>query len=194
MSLNYFHIFKNKVILSEQEEDEDIPDELTADTPSPDEPEAPAVEPKTETDLDKILGSSKKVTSALVKLLSTYDKVTDKSKEEIRELVSDIRCISYKPTTFRVILGNGNYFDLKYNPTPSQLKGIYKVEPSDLFFVTINGKKYDISSKSEYEQALDGIQKIQREKAVLVKEPGENEPAPAPAPETPEAPAEEEPK
>lgn len=185
MSINYFHIFRNKVILAEQEDE-------TPETPENQEVQEP---PQSETDLDKILSKSPKVTYTLVKLLSTYDKVSNKAKEEIKNLVSDVRCISYKPTTFRFILSNGNYFDLKYNPTPLQLKDPSDYVPSDSFQVIILGKKYDISLRSEYEQALDYIQKIQREKAILVKEPGESEQQQtSEPPQEPETQAEEEPK
>lgn len=175
MNINYFHIFRNKIILAEADEKEPVDQ-----TP--------------ETDLDKILNKSTKVTSALVRLLSTQEKITDKSKQEIKDLVTDLRCISYKPTTFRVILTNGNYFDLKYDPTPNQFKYEEDYNPYDGFTVSILGKKYSISIRSEYEQALDGIQKIQREKAIIVKEPGEGEteaPAGVDAPPDDETPEDE---
>ena len=50
----------------------------------------------------------------------------------------------------------------------------------------INTKKYSITNRSEFEQAIDGLQKIQREKAVIVKEPGEGEETQSAPPETPE--------
>jgi hypothetical protein len=180
MNINYFHIFKNKVILAEQEDE------------TPETQDNAEIPPQPETDLDKILSKSPKVTATLVKLFSTYDKVNDKAKDEIKALVSDVRCISYKPTTFRFILANGNFFDLKYNPVPLQLKNPQDFNPWDAFDINILGKKYDLSVKSEYEQAIDYIQIIQKEKSIIVKEPGEVE-SPTPS-ETPPEPTEAQPE
>lgn len=200
MRPNYYHTFKYKVTLAEQ--DEPAPEEQTpAEAPATDTPpeEAPPAEAE-ETDLEKILSKSRKVTYTLIKLLSTYDNVSQKAKEEIRNLVSDIRCISYKPTTFRVVLSNNNFFDLKYDPTPLQLKYVNDFKPSDLFYVNVLGKKYSLSNKSELEQALDYIQKIQKDNPIILKEPGEGEPggpaggAGAAAPAGQEAPAEKAPE
>ena len=171
MNPNYFYIFKNKVILSEVE-GEEKPAEETPPTP--------------EKDLDKILNKSKKVSGVLVKMLSTQKELNDTAKQEIKDLLSDIRCISYKPTTFRAILANGNFFDIKYDPTPNQFKFQDDYQLYDGFVVTILGKKYNITNRSEFEQAIDSLQKIQREKAVIVKEPGEGEETPTIPPETPE--------
>lgn len=160
MKPNYFYIFKNKVLLEAAEE-------------APQDPKISAEDDSS--DLDRVLNNSKKVNYTLVKLLTTYEEPNDKTKEELKNLITDIRCISYKPTTFRIILANGNFFDLKYDPTPSQLKYPSDYKPSDLFVANILGKHYNLSNKSEYEQCLDYIQKIQRENPILVKEPGEGE-------------------
>ena len=164
---------------------------------------------QTESNLEKVLSKSPKVTSVLLKLLASQSKKNDKSIEQIRNTVSDIRCISYKPTTFRVVIPNGSFFDLKYNPSPLELNYPEDFKDSDFFQVIANGKKYDIVNRSEYEQALDQINILLKNKPIT-KEPepegGEGEAPPeggdetkeldtgeAP-PEGEEAPPEEEPK
>lgn len=185
MKPNYYYIFQNKLL------------------------EAAEVTPvENESNLDKILNKSPKVTSVLLKLLTSQKSKNTKAIEQIRETVSDIRCISYKPTTFRVVIPNGNYFDLKYNPTPNELKYPEDFSPSDAFQVIVSGKKYDIANNSEYEQAIDYINNLLKTNPITKEpEPGE-EPAPGaeepgsepipepgaePAAEEPEADPEEEP-
>lgn len=185
MSTDFYQIFRYKFLLKEQEEQ----------TPAEEAPSEKVT--NTESDLEKVLNNSKKVTYALVKLLSTYDTVNDKAKDELREMINDIRCISYKPTTFRIILANNNYFDIKYDPTPMQLKYPEDFKPMDMFYVTVLGKKYDLATASQYQQCIDYIQKIQRENPVLIKTAGEGEPGgPAGGSETtpPEPPPSEEEK
>jgi len=153
---------------------------------------------ETESNLDKILNKSPKITSVLLKMLTTGNKKTPDTVDQIRNTVSDIRCISYNPTTFRVVIPNGNFFDIKYNPTPLELDYPEDYEPSDSFQIIASGKKYDIVNKSEYEQALDNIN-ILLSTAPIAKEPEpEEEPAPAgespETPESPEAAPEEEPQ
>ena len=106
---NIFYNFKRK--LHEAEGDEAAPEE-----------EAPAEQaPKQTSDLDKVLSKSPKVMYTLMKLLSSQSSVNDKADKEIREIVSDIKIITYRPTTFRIVLKNANYFDLVYDPTPLEL-------------------------------------------------------------------------
>lgn len=148
-----------------------------------------------ESNLEKIIKKSPKVTNTLVKLLTTQQKKNGKGVEQLREVVSDIRCISYKPTTFRVVIKNGNFFDLKYDPTPLELKYPEDFQPGDSFQVLVSGKKFNISNKSEYEQALDYIN-ILLKTDPITKEPSPGEePAAAGGEETPpegETPPEEE--
>lgn len=165
MTTDFYQIFRYKFLLKEQEEEKAPPEE-----------KEPSEVTNPESDLEKVLNNSKKVTYALVKLLSTYDNINEKSKNELRELINDIRCISYKPTTFRIILTNNNYFDIKYDPTPMQLKYPEDFKPMDMFYVTVLGKKYDLATASQYQQCIDYIQKIQRENPVLLKTAGEGEP------------------
>lgn len=179
MKPNFFQIFKYKVILNEAVEDEP---EKAEDSPE-------------EKEVDKVLNKSKKVRKTLVKLLTSQESDNSKARKELGELISDIRCISYKPTTFRIILLNGNYLDLKYDPTPMQIKNPSEFTESDMFVVKILGKKFHLSNNSELQQCLDYIQQIQREKALAVPEPGENETGSPTSPDSAEEPTpEEEPK
>lgn len=139
---------------------------------------------ETESNLEKVLSKSPKVTSVLLKLLTSQNKKNDRAMEQIRNTVSDIRCISYKPTTFRVVIPNGNYFDLKYDPTPLELNYPEDFSPSDSFQVIVSGKKYSISNRSEYEQALDYINILLKTKPIT-KEPEPNEEPAAAGGETP---------
>lgn len=144
-----------------------------------------------ESNLEKIIKKSPKVTNTLVKLLTTQEKKDKKAIEQLREVVSDIRCIGYKPTTFRVVIPNGNFFDLKYNPSPLELKYPEDFKDSDFFQVIANGKKYDIVNKSEYEQALDQIGILLKSSSITKEPEPDEEPAPAEGGEEPEAGGEE---
>lgn len=154
MKPRFYEIFRNKVLM---------------------EVEITAVE--NESNLEKIIKKSPKVTSTLVKLLTTQEKKNKKSVDQLREVISDIRCISYKPTTFRVVIPNGNFFDLKYDPTPLELQYPEDFKPSDAFQVIASGRKYNIANRSEFEQALDAINILLKTNAITKEpEPGE-EPA-----------------
>ena len=148
---------------------------------------------ETQSNLEKILDKSPKITSVLIKLLTGENSKNDQALEQIRNTVSDIRCISYKPTTFRVVIPNGNYFDIKYMPTPLELDYPEDYSPTDAFQVLVSGKKFNIGNRSEYEEAMDYIN-ILLKTAPITKEPEpEGEPAEtAPEEETP--PAEETPE
>jgi hypothetical protein len=166
MKLNYYEIFRNKLI----------------------EAEETVIQNKST--LEKILENSKKISSVLVELLTTEKSLTPEAIEQIRNTVSDIKCISYKPTTFRVVIPNGNYFDMKYNPTPLELQYPEDYNPMDSFVITASGKKYYIGNKSEFEQCLDSINILLSTnpvtKAVEPETPTEETPA-----EEPTAPEEE---
>lgn len=172
MKLNYYQIFRDKLV----EEAEITPVE-------------------TESNLEKILAKSPKITSVLLKLLTSQKSKNDTSLDQIRDTVSDIRCISYKPTTFRVVIPNGNYFDIKYDPTPVELNYPEDFNPADSFQVLVSGKKYSIANRSEYEQALDYINILLKTNPITKEPEPDEEPTPAetsPGEETP--PEEEAPK
>jgi hypothetical protein len=175
MKLNYYEIFRYKLY----EEEKPI---------------------ETESDMEKILKKSKKVTNVLARLLCTSETVNEKTKEQIRNIVSDIKCISYKPTTFRIAIKNGNYFDIKYTPSPDQNNNPDDYKPYQAFTVLVSGKSYSISNMSEYEQCLEYIQRLMKTRPLGVgnenipsQQGDEEEPAPDEAPED-QAPPEEEPK
>jgi hypothetical protein len=146
MKPNYYSIFRKRII--EQ-------DEIAIDPQST---------------LEKVLQKSKKITGVLTTLLTSQEKFNDRAKKEIREIISDIRFVSYKPTTFRVVIKNGNYFDLKYDPTPLELSNPEDYDPKDSFVVVVSGKKYNITNKSELEQALDYINNL-LQSSPITKEP-----------------------
>lgn len=145
---------------------------------------------ETESNLEKVLSKSPKVTSVLLKLLTTQKSKNDKALEQIRNTVSDIRCIAYKPTTFRVVIPNGNYFDIKYDPTPLEINYPEDFSPSDSFQVIVSGKKYNISNRSEYEQALDYINILLKTNPITKEPEPEEEPVAGETPPEGEAPPE----
>lgn len=171
MKPRFYEIFRNKVLL-----------------------EVEITKVENESNLEKIIRKSPKVTNTLIKLLTTQEKKNEKSINQLREVISDIRCISYKPTTFRVVIPNGNFFDLKYNPTPLELNYPEDFKDSDSFQVVANGKKYDIVNRSEFEQALDQLSILLKNNAITKEPSPEEEPAPAEGGEEPPPPEEETPE
>lgn len=115
------------------------------------------VEAEQESDMEKVLKKSPKVTYTLMRLLTSQKAVNKKAQDEIRNIVGDIKIISYRPTTFRIVFKNSSYFDLIYDPSPMEIKNERDYPPSDLFRVAIVGKRYDLSNQSDFEQALDYI-------------------------------------
>ena len=170
MKPNYYHIFKLKL----KEEEVVTPIE-------------------NESNLEKILEKPNKISKVLALLLTTQNSLNDEAKTQLREVVSDIKCISYKPTTFRVVIPNGNYFDLKYDPTPLNIQYPDDFQSKDSFTVIVSGKKFHLANNSELDSAIDYIN-ILLSTSPIVKEP-EPGAEPAAEPETPpegETPPEEE--
>ena len=135
--------------------------------------------------LEKILGQSKKLPEVLTKLLTTEKTYNEEAKKQIREVVSDIRCVSYKPTIFRIVIPNGNFFELKYDPVPMEQKFPDDFEAKDSFVVLVSGKKYNIVNRSEYEQAVEYINQLLKNNPITKEEQPEDAPAETPE-ETPE--------
>jgi hypothetical protein len=178
MKINYYEIFRNKLI----------------------EAEETVIQNKS--NLEKIFEGSKKISSVLVELLTTEKSLNKEAIEQIRNVVSDIKCISYKPTTFRVVIPNGNFFDMKYNPSPLEIQYPEDYKPMDSFIIDVSGKRYSIGNRSEFEQCLDSINILLSTnpvtKPVEPETPAE-EPAPEETPEeapeeAPEGPPEEKPE
>lgn len=169
MKINYYQLFKHK--LNEEE----------------------VVTPiENESNLDKILEKPNKISKTLVTLLTTENSLNDEAKNQLREVVSDIRCISYKPTAFRIVIPNGNYFDLKYDPTPLQVQYPGDFQTKDAFTVAVSGKKFHLANNSELDSALDYIN-ILLKTAPVGKAPEETEAEPPAEPEG-ETPPEEAPE
>jgi hypothetical protein len=170
MKPNYYHIFKLKL----KEEEVVTPIE-------------------NESNLEKILEKPNKISKVLALLLTTQNSLNNEAKTQLREVVSDIKCISYKPTTFRVVIPNGNYFDLKYDPTPLNIQYPDDFQSKDSFTVIVSGKKFHLANNSELDSAIDYIN-ILLSTSPIGKEP-EPGAEPAAEPETPpegETPPEEE--
>lgn len=128
-----------------------------------------------ESDKDKIFRKSPKVVGVLTKLLSSQLEPNDKALKELQELISDIRVISFKPTTFEVIMKNTNFFDLIYDPAPMQTEYPEDYQDADSFIARVSGKKYKIGNKSEYEQCLDALNKVMRQSPIGIPQPADNE-------------------
>jgi hypothetical protein len=109
------------------------------------EAEVPALKTSTQ----EILGKFPTVKKTLVKLFtSEYD-----------EFVEDVKWTVPKPSTFKVVLKNGQSLDLKWTG-----KG---------FEATIEGKGYYINNVSQYQQALDALGRILRDGPITQgEEPG----------------------
>ena len=137
--------------------------------------EAEADEP----DLEKVLKKSPKVTYTLMRLLTSQKEVNQKAQEEIRNVVGDIKIISFRPTTFRIVFKNSNYFDLIYDPSPLELKSENDYKPSDFFRVAIVGKRYDLSNQSAFEQSLDYIGQCMKYNPIDSNNPDEQQAATA---------------
>ena len=106
--------------------------------------------------------------------------ITDLLTNQYEIFISDIQWVAPKPTTFRIVLGNGETFMLTYSPRS--------------WVAQIEGKKYYLLNLNEEESATEAIARIlaygmQEEKTEPGAEGGETS-TETPAEETP--PAEEE--
>jgi len=118
------------------------------------EAEVPALKTSTQ----HILGKFPTVKKALVSLFT----------HEYDEFVEDVKWTVPKPSTFKVILKNGQPFDLKWTG-----KG---------FEATIEGKGYFLNNITQYQQALDAVGRILRDGPISQgEEPGGEEFGGAPA-------------
>jgi len=110
------------------------------------------------TSTQEILGKFPTVKKTLIKLFtSEYD-----------EFVEDVKWTVPKPSTFKVVLKNGQSLDLRWTG-----KG---------FEATIEGKGYFINNVSQYQQALDAVGRILRDGPITQgEEPGGEDFAAEPA-------------
>lgn len=115
-----------------------------------------------------ILNRFKILRLVLEDLLTSGSEDQYSREDDLTKLISDISIITFKPTTFQVKFKNGSKMNLKYDPTPMQLKSDsgtdYKAK--DYFQLQIMGKKYNLQNRSEYLQALDYIGKALEEKPI----------------------------
>jgi hypothetical protein len=102
--------------------------------------------------------------------------IVDLLTDQYEIFVSDIQWVAPKPTTFRVILGNGEPFMLTYTPRS--------------WVAQIEGKKYFLLNLSEEESATEAIARVlaygqATEPAAEGEAAGETAPAEEPAAEEP---------
>lgn len=95
-------------------------------------PEVPALKTSTQ----EILGKFPSVKKALVKLMT----------HEFDEFVEDVRWVAPKPSTFAVVLKNGQTLNLRWMGKD--------------FDANIEGKNYYLGTVSSYQQALDSLNRI----------------------------------
>jgi hypothetical protein len=115
-------------------------------------------EPVLKTSTQEILGKFPTVKKTLVKLFtSEYD-----------EFVEDVKWTVPKPSTFKVVLKNGQALDLRWTG-----KG---------FEATVEGKGYFLNNVTQYQQALDAVGRILRDGPISQgEEPGGEDFAAEPA-------------
>jgi hypothetical protein len=108
----------------------------------------------------------------LQKFPELKDIIVNLLTDQYEIFVTDIQWVAPKPTTFRIVLGNGETFMLTYSPRS--------------WVAQIEGKKYYLLNLSEEEAATEAIARI------LAYGIAEEKTEPATEEETPETPAEEE--
>jgi hypothetical protein len=109
------------------------------------EAEVPALKTSTQ----EILGKFPTVKKALVSLFT----------HEFNEFVEDVKWTVPKPSTFMIVLKNGQSLDLKWTG-----KG---------FEATVEGKRYFLNNVSDYQQALDSLNRILKDGPITQgEEPG----------------------
>ena len=118
------------------------------------EEETPALKTSTQ----EILGKFPTVKKTLVSLLTP----------EYDEFVEDVKWTVPKPSTFKVVLKNGQSLDLKWMGKDFQ--------------ASIEGKRYYLGTTADYQQALDSLNRILRDGPITQgEEPGGEEFASEPA-------------
>jgi len=118
----------------------------------------------------------------LEKFPSLKEVIIDLLTDQFELFITEIQWVAPRPTTFRIILGNGETFFLMYTPRS--------------WVATIEGKKYYLANIGEEEQAAQSLARVlaygqQADTTETTGEEGETETAEEPT-ETPEEPAAEE--
>lgn len=104
--------------------------------------------------------------------------IIDLLTDQYEIFVSDIQWVAPKPTTFRIILGNGEPFMLTYTPRS--------------WIAQIEGKKYYLLNLSEEEAATEAIARVLAYGMAEEKPGGEETPSETPTEEPAAEPAAEE--
>lgn len=132
--------------------------------------------PKTLTAQDTISLDAPKF-PVLEKFPSLKEVIINLLTDQYELFITDIQWVAPKPTTFRIVLGNGEPFMLTYSPRS--------------WVAQIEGKKYYLLNLSEEESATEAIARILAYGMTEEKPGGEETPAetpteePAAAEETP---------
>jgi hypothetical protein len=128
--------------------------------------EAETQPPALKTSTQEILGKFPTVKKALVSLFT----------HEFNEFVEDVKWTVPKPSTFKVVLKNGQFIDLKWMG-----KG---------FEATVEGKQYFLNNVAQYQQALDALGRLLRDGPITQgEEPGGEDFAAEPPADTTAPPA-----
>lgn len=102
------------------------------------------------TSSDEILGKFPTLRKQLIKLFT----------KDFNTFVKDVKWVAPRPTTFEVVLNNDTAFTLKWNG-----KG---------FIGTIEGKRYSLFLGSEFQQALDRINRMLQQAAAEPDKEGDD--------------------
>jgi hypothetical protein len=103
----------------------------------------------------------------LLKFPELKDIIVDLLTDQYEIFITDIQWVAPKPTTFRVVLGNGEPFMLTYSPRS--------------WVAQIEGKKYYLLNLSEEESATEAIARVLAYGVTEEKPGGEETPEETPA-------------
>ena len=127
--------------------------------------------PKTLTAQDTISLDAPKF-PVLEKFPSLKEVIINLLTDQYELFITDIQWVAPKPTTFRIVLGNGEPFMLTYSPRS--------------WVAQIEGKKYYLLNLSEEEAATEAIARILAYGITEEKPGGEETPSETPTEDTPE--------
>jgi len=108
----------------------------------------------------------------LLKFPELKDIIINLLTDQYEIFITDIQWVAPKPTTFRVVLGNGEPFMLTYSPRS--------------WVAQIEGKKYYLLNLNEEESATEAIARVLAYGVTEEKPGGEETPSETPPEETPE--------
>jgi hypothetical protein len=121
-------------------------------------------------------------------ILQEFDKVkklvVSLFTQEYPQFVADVKWIAPKPSTFEIVLKNGQSFTIKWMGAKKGSSNSKEDKGKDYlnFQAQIEGKRYYLATQAEYQQALDKINDIMRNGPITQgEEPGGEEFGAAPA-------------